>query len=291
VSLSHPERIVYPESGITKLELARFYERIGEWILPHLVGRPLTLVRCPKGIAAGCFFMKHSGTWTAPGVRRVRIQEKTKVGEYLVADTLTALITLIQANVIELHTWNATVDRIEQPDRVVFDLDPGPQVGWRAVVDAARVLRATLDELGLESFVKTTGGKGLHVVVPLVPADWRVELHFAQAVAEAIVRLSPRVFTTAFAKAGRERKILIDVMRNNRLSTSVAAFSARARPRAPVSTPLGWDELKGLRASDQYTVRNLDQRLRRLRADPWAAYWNAKQRLPADAIDRLAAVR
>jgi bifunctional non-homologous end joining protein LigD len=283
ISISHPGRVVYPDLGVTKQDVARFYEEIGDWILPHLSGRPLTLVRCPGGVAGNCFYMKHSGAWTPKGVRRERIQEKTKVGEYLVVDDLPALLTLVQANVLELHTWNATVDRIEKPDRIVFDLDPGPEVKWNAVVEAAGLVRTTLRELQLESFVKTTGGHGLHVVVPLEPRDdWRIGLAFAEQVANVLVHLRPRDYTTVFAKAGREKKILIDVARNNRLSTSVAAYSTRARPSGGVSTPLAWDELTRVSSGDQYTVRTLPSRLRRLRQDPWAAYWKLKQRIPPD---------
>jgi bifunctional non-homologous end joining protein LigD len=293
VPISHPDRVVYPDANVTKLDLARFYERVGEWMLPHLAGRPLTFVRCPAGIGGACFFMKHGGGWTPEGVREAAIREKTKVGRYLVVDSLRAIITLVQANVIEWHTWNATVDRVDVPDRIVFDLDPGPRVPWRSVMDAARLTREALQSLGLQSFVKTTGGKGLHVVVPLRPsADWQAVLGFARDVAAAIVRFDPRSYTTTFAKAGREDKILIDVMRNNRLNTSVAAFSTRARPGAPVSTPLAWDELNGrLRSSGQFTVRNLERRLRSLRRDPWAAYWKSRQRLPADATRRAKELR
>jgi bifunctional non-homologous end joining protein LigD len=211
------------------------------------------------------------------------------MGEYLVVDNVTALISLVQANVLELHTWNATVDRIECPDRIVLDLDPGPDVSWRSIVEAAQLVRTALQALGLESFVKTTGGRGLHVVVPLVPkAEWQLGLAVARGVAEAIARLSPQHYTTAFAKAGREGKILIDFMRNNRLSTSVAAFSTRARPGAPISTPLAWEELdKRLKGSTQYTVRNLAARLKRIGADPWAGYWKTTQRLTTRTAERV----
>jgi bifunctional non-homologous end joining protein LigD len=291
VKISHPDRILYPDIGLTKLDLAKFYEGIADWILPHIAGRPLTLVRCPEGVGTTCFFMKHSKVWSPPGLRRVAIREKKKVGDYLVADSVTALIALVQMGVLEIHTWNSRVDRVEQPDRLVFDLDPGPQVGWPAVIDAARLVRAALHELSLGSFVKTTGGRGLHVVVPLIPdAEWSECLAFSRALAEAIVRLDPRRYTTAFAKAGRERQILIDYLRNNRTNTSIAAYSTRARPRAPVSVPLSWDELSPRLRSDQYTVTNLGKRLRKLRSDPWQAYWSTPQRIGADALRRLESV-
>jgi bifunctional non-homologous end joining protein LigD len=198
--------------------------------------------------------MKHSKLWAPPVLRQVRITEKKKVGEYLVADSLAAVIGLVQMDVLELHTWNAKADDVEHPDRIVLDLDPGPDVRWTQVVEAARLVRAVLHAVGLASFVKTTGGRGLHVVVPLVPERrWDECLAFARTLAGVLVRQHPRRYTTAYAKAGRERQILLDYLRNNRTNTSVAAFSTRARPQAPVSMPLAWDELGGRVRSDTFT--------------------------------------
>lgn len=292
VRITHPERVLYPEPGITKHELATRYEALAQWILPHLRGRPLTLVRCPTGIDRGCFFMKHAHVWAPPGLRRIRIPEKNKVGEYLIADSPAALVGLVQMDVLEIHTWNSTAEHLEQPDRIVLDLDPGPAVAWASVIAAARVVRAALESLGLHSFVKNTGGHGLHVVVPLEPsATWHDCLALARGIAEAVTRLDPSSYTTAFKKAGRERKILIDYLRNNRTNTSVAAFSTRARPRAPVSVPLAWDELSPRVPSDHYTIRTVGRRLARLGSDPWADYVTLRQHIPADAMQRLAAMR
>jgi bifunctional non-homologous end joining protein LigD len=291
VRISHPDRELYPGTGITKLTLARFYERIAEWIVPHLAGRPLTLVRCPTGIGADCFYMKHSKVWAPPALRRVRIQEKTKLGEYLVVDNVAALISLVQMDVLEIHTWNTRVERVEYPDRLVFDIDPGSKVPWPAVLDAARLVRRLLKTAGLESFPKTTGGNGLHVVVPLEPtADWQVCLAFSRAIAAAIERHDPNVFTTAFAKAGRERKILIDYLRNNRTNTSVAAYSTRAREGAPVSVPLRWQELTARLNPRSFTVLTLERRLGRMTRDPWAEYWKTRQRLSSRVADAVAAL-
>jgi bifunctional non-homologous end joining protein LigD len=221
----------------------------------------------------------------------VRIREKTKIGEYLVADSAAALVGLAQMGVIEIHTWNSTDDHLEQPDRIVFDLDPGPAVAWRDVVGAARLVRSALEAVELRSFVKTTGGRGVHVVVPLTPrAGWSECLGFANAIAEAIARHDPRRYTTASAKAGREDKILLDYLRNNRTNTSIAAFSTRARPGAPVSMPLAWDELTARTRVDQYTVATVPQRLRRLREDPWKDYSRTRQSLTnrhATAVDAV----
>jgi len=288
VRVTHPRRILYPDAGITKLRLAQFYEQVSDSILPHLTGRPLTLVRCPEGVGAPCFYMKHAHGWVPPGIGRIRIREKKhKVGEYLVADSIEALIGLVQMGILEIHTWNSTAQNLECPDRIVFDLDPGPGVAWRDVVTAARLLRSALLELELRSFVKTTGGRGLHVVVPLEPdATWTECAAFARGVAEAVAQTDSRRYTTAFARSGRERKILIDHWRNSRGNTSVAAFSTRAKPSAPLSVPLDWNELTSRVHSDQYTVRNLNRRLGALKSDPWEAYWTTFQRLPAGRLAR-----
>jgi bifunctional non-homologous end joining protein LigD len=273
VGISSDTRVMFPADGITKLDLARYYENVSEWMLPQVRGRPLTLLRCAREIGEGCAFMKHSKVWAPEALRRVRIQERTKQGEYLIADTPAALVSLAQMDVIEIHTWNSRFEHLEEPDRIVFDLDPGPEVSWRQLVEAARGLRAVLGGLGLESFVKTTGGRGLHVVTPLVPErNWRECLAFSRALAAAIARRNPRDFTVAYAKAGRERKILLDYLRNNRTNTSVAAFSVRAREGAPISVPISWDELSpGLRP-DRFTMRTVPRRLQRLRVDPWERY-------------------
>jgi bifunctional non-homologous end joining protein LigD len=284
VRISHPERVLYPEDGITKLDVAQFYARIGEWIEPHVKGRPLTLVRCPEGIAGDCFYMKHSKVWAPSAVRRVRIQEKAKVGEYLVADSVAAVVSLAQMGILEIHTWNSRIERVELPNRLVLDIDPGEHVRWTQVIEAARLLRRMLQRAHLQSFLKTTGGRGLHVVVPLTPsADWKACLQFTRSLAFEVERRDPRRYTTAFAKAGRERKVLIDYLRNNRTNTSVAAYSTRARPGAPVSVPLRWNELTPSLNPSSFTMLTLEKRLARLREDPWAEYWKTKQRLPATA--------
>ncbi len=288
VRISNPDRVVYPDLGLTKGDVARYYEAVADAIVPHLRGRPLTLYHCPVGLAGACRFMKHSKVWAPEAVRRVAIREKTKTGEYLVIDDAASLLSVVQMDVLELHTWNSTTDRLEEPDRIVLDLDPGPDVRFAEVVRGARVVKDALAALGLPSFAKTTGGAGLHVVVPLVPArPWQECLAFSRAFAAAIVRHDPRRFTTAFARAGRERKILIDYLRNNRTNTSVAAFSTRARPGAPVSVPISWEELGPRVRPERHTIRTVPRRLASLREDPWRGYEAARR--PLDAA-RLAAV-
>jgi bifunctional non-homologous end joining protein LigD len=278
VRISHPDRLIYPDLGISKIQLARYYEEIGDWIVPHVAGRPLTLVHCPAGLAAPCIFLKHGKTWGPSALRRVKIQEKTKIGEYLVADSTEAVVSLAQMGIVEIHTWNSTVEDIDRPNRIVWDLDPGPAVTWKQVVKAAGLLRDVLKTLGLTSWVKTTGGRGLHVIVPITPArDVAKCLEFSRDVSEAITRTDPQLYTTTFAKLGREHKILIDYLRNNRTNTSICALSPRARAGATVSMPLDWTDLTA--SPERWTLTTVPQRLKRLRADPWARYWTAAQEI------------
>jgi len=290
VPISHPDRVVYPDPPLTKLDIAKYHESIGEWIVPHVIGRPLTLVRCPEGVSGECFFMKHSKLWAPAPLRRVKIQEKTKVGEYLIADDIAGIVGLVQMGVLEIHTWNSVYEDVERPNRLVFDLDPGAQVTWPRIVQAARSVRAALSALDLDSFVKTTGGRGLHVVVPLRPhADWAECLAFTRALSEALERRAPEAYTTDFAKAGRTNKILIDYLRNSRTNTSIAAYSTRARAGAPVSVPLTWEELKTSLKPDALTVPTVPARLKRLRTDPWKEYWSVRQRLTLKHIKGVGA--
>jgi bifunctional non-homologous end joining protein LigD len=246
-----------------------------------VAGRPLTLVHCPAGLVAPCIYLKHAKAWGPSALRRVKIQEKTKVGEYLVADSIEAVVSLAQMGIVEIHTWNSTMADIERPNRIVWDLDPGPAVRWKQVGKAAGLVRAVLKTLGLTSWVKTTGGRGLHVVVPIKPARQVAEcLEFSRVVSDAIARTDPALYTTTFAKLGRERQILIDYLRNNRTNTSVCAYSPRARAGATVSMPLDWSDLSA--SPERWTLTTAPRRLKRLRDDPWAEYWTAAQEI-ADA--------
>jgi bifunctional non-homologous end joining protein LigD len=286
VGISHPDRVIYPDLGISKIQLARYYEDVGSWMLPHVARRPLTLLHCPGGLAAPCNYLRHAKAWGPNALRRVRIREKTKVGEYLVADSVEALVSLAQMGIVEIHTWNSTDDDVERPNRIILDLDPGPRVTWTQVVTAAKLVREVLTNLGLDSWVKTTGGRGLHVVVPIRPErDWSESLPFARKVSEAIARIDPHRYTTTFAKAGREEKLLIDYLRNNRTNTSVCAFSPRARPGAFVSMPIAWRDLAA--GPQRWTLQTVPPRLKRARTDPWEGYWTSKQRLSTKALKAL----
>lgn len=288
IRITHPDRVVYPRPSLTKADLARYYERIADWVVPHVAGRPLTLVRCPEGIDGGCFYMKHSKTWTPDALRHVRIREKTKTGDYLVADDIAGIVGLVQMGVLEIHTWNTLAGDVERPNRLVFDLDPGEGVEWPQVVRAARTVRKALESLDLESYPKTTGGRGLHVVVPLVPhAEWTDCLAFTRALSEALEQANPGAYTTRLPKRARIGRILIDYLRNNRANTSIAAFSTRARDGAPVSLPLTWEDLRPSLRPDRFTPETVPRRLARLQ-DPWKGYWASRQKLTGQ---RLRAVR
>ena len=288
VTLSHPDRVLFPEQGVTKLALAQYYESVSDWILPHLEDRPLTLVRCPEGYKKECFYQKHAGEHIPATVGRVEIPEENGSSWYMVADDLPALIGLVQMGVLELHTWGAKRDQLERPDRMILDLDPDPAVEWPLVIEGAQLLRTLLEELGLSSFVKTTGGKGLHVVVPLQRAHtWDEVRAFSKAVANHLVRAIPDRFLANMSKQKRKGKIYVDYLRNARGATAVAAYSTRARSRAPVSVPLSWDELSADLRSDHFTVDNVAERLERLRQDPWKAYFTTKQRLTKNMVRRL----
>ena len=282
IRISHPERVIYPDLAFSKLDLVRYYDGVGERILPHVVDRPLTLVHCPDGLQAPCNYMRHRKVWGPDMLRRVRIQEKTKVGEYLAVDDTKGVIALAQMGVIEIHTWNSTTRDVERPNRLVWDFDPGPRVPWPAVIKAAKAIRELLGTLGLESWVKTTGGRGLHVVAPIVPQrQWSECLDFARAVAAALAATDPSLFTITFAKRGRESKILIDYLRNNRTNTSVCAYSARAREGATVSMPLTWEQLTARLKPERFTVESVP---RLSTVDPWRGYWTTRQKISKKAL-------
>jgi bifunctional non-homologous end joining protein LigD len=283
ISLSNPDKVLYPEQGVTKVELARYYQAVAEWMLPHISARPLTLVRCPSGHHANYFYQKHFDHHSVPApLRLVEIEERDGPALYGVLNSVPGLISLVQLGALELHTWNSRADRLERPDRFVIDLDPDPGVVWDAVVDAALQVRELMAELGLESFLKTTGGKGLHVVVPLVRrAEWDEVRDFSRAAASLLARAAPDRYTLEMSKRKRKGRILLDWQRNTRGATAVEAYSTRARPGAPVAAPIHWDELaEGVRANT-FTVRNMAARMLALREDPWKEMGAVRQSLTA----------
>jgi bifunctional non-homologous end joining protein LigD len=285
IRISSPGRIVYPELELTKLDLVGYYDRVADAMFPHVENRPLTLVHCPDGLQAPCNYMRHRRAWGPSVLKRVAIKEKTKVGEYLAVVNPEGVIALAQMGIIEVHTWNSTIDDVERPNRIVWDLDPGPKVAFKEVIGAAKAVREMLAALGLDSWVKTTGGRGIHVIAPLkADRPWDECLAFAKAVAEALTRSDPSRYTTAFAKAGREKKILIDYLRNNRTNTSVAAFSARAKPAATVSMPVSWQRLTAKLNPESFDVISVP---RKRRADPWREYWSCRQQISSTAFTAI----
>jgi bifunctional non-homologous end joining protein LigD len=253
VMLTSPARVVYPDAGIRKRDVFAYYRTMLPWLLPEIAGRPLSVVRCPQGAQQSCFFQKH----LLAGMARVDAlpleeEDGTRAG-YLVVRDAGALLELVQFNALEFHPWGALADDPDKADRMMFDLDPAPDVAWPRVVAAARQVRDRLRALGLESFVRTSGGKGLHVVAPLRPAcPWPRVREFARA-----------------GKAQRKGRIFIDYLRNGRGATSVASFSLRARAGAPVAMPLRWDELGRVKRGDAYTLASAPRRMARMKAHPW----------------------
>ena len=284
VNISHPSKILFPGIGLTKLELAQYYERVAKWILPHLKDRPLTLVRCPDGGEKECFFQKNAKETIPDSVGRIEVPVDGK-STYMEAESVEALIGLIQMGVLELHTWGSHEGSLDKPDRMIFDIDPAEGLDWDRVVEAAVLIRSLLEDIGLRSFLKTTGGKGLHVVVPLKPErGWDEIKAFSKSIAEHLSRTLPDRFTANMAKSKRTDRIFIDYLRNGLGATAVAAFSTRAKPNAPVSVPVDWEELESDLRSNSYTVRNIFERLDQLKQDPWKDYFKLQQHVTKDML-------
>lgn len=283
VKVTNPDREFYPDIGVTKRDLIDYYTEVAEWILPHLERRPLTLVRCPQGVEKECFFQKHFDDSAKPHLRPVPVPGKNGEEIYSVLTNIEGIIALVQMGALEIHAWGCRDDRLEQPDLLLFDLDPADDVDWAKLIDAAFFLRDKLKGLGLTSFVKTTGGKGLHIAVPLTPKlDWDGVKEFSRAVSESIVREFPGDFIATMSKAKRRGKIFIDYLRNGRGATSVVPYSTRAKAGCPVSTPLAWDELSEKLRSDSFNIGNIRARLAHLEHDPWEGYFSLRQTITAD---------
>jgi bifunctional non-homologous end joining protein LigD len=278
IALSHPDRIYWDDAGITKADLAEFYRDIWKWMKPHVAGRPISLLRCPEGASGQCFFQKHASS----GISTEHLHlVAEKEDDIITVDNIEGLISLVQAGVLEIHTRGTTADDRDRADRLVFDLDPGPGTGWKEVVAGAREVREWLAKLKLKTFLKTSGGKGLHVVLPIAPTPWDKAKTFARAIAEAMSADAPDRYVATATKSKRKGRIFIDYLRNSHDATAVAPYSTRARDGAPVSVPIDWKELASLRSANQYTVKNLRTRLKRLRKDPWAGIGRVRQKLPS----------
>ncbi|HEX3894701.1 MAG TPA: non-homologous end-joining DNA ligase [Rudaea sp.] len=286
VKLTHPDRVVFAE-GYTKQDVADYYTAVMPLLLAAIRGRPLSIIRCPDGTGKGCFFQKH----TMQGLKRVKSallkEESGGEGTYLYVENAVQVLELVQFNAIEFHPWASTIEDTDVTDYLVFDLDPGPDVTWKTVVRAAELLRDRLGDVKLESFVRTSGGKGLHVVVPLRPAvAWADAREFAHGFASSMADERPDEFIATASKAQRGGVIFIDYLRNSRGATSVASYSLRSRAGAPVALPLGWVELRKVKSADAFTLRNVPARLKRQKRDPWHAFAGVRQSLPGKRAAR-----
>ena len=272
VTLTHPDKLYFASEGITKGDIARYYEGVAKWMMPHLEGRPVSLVRCPEGTGEKCFFQRHLAE---------RLPDCVKLVEkYLYVEGLEGLRALVQRSTVELHTWGARASDLGHPDQIVMDFDPDPELPFSKVKEAAKELQAILDQLGLRCFLKTTGGKGLHVHVPFAPVyDWEQVKAFAETLARELESRDPALFTTTASLAKRTGRIYIDHLRNRRGASAVAPYSLRAKERSAVALPIGWDELDALPASDHFTLGEALRKLARRKKDPWEGFFRLKQRI------------
>lgn len=288
IKITHPERVVDTSSGLTKGDVAQYYAQIAASILPYLHDRPVYLLRAPEGIGGETFFQKHSKQIPIPGMRMLDPALDPKHEPLMVIDTAHALVGAAQMGTIELHTCNATADDIAHPDCMVFDLDPDPALAWSAVVQAAKLTKVLLDELGLKCFLKTSGGKGLHLVVPLARRHpWKLVSDFSQAVAAHLAHTIPTHFSARMGAQNRVGKVFVDYLRNQKAASTVAPYSLRARPGLPVATPIGWEELDALTSASMWTLRSLPARLADLSADPWHGYADTRQIISPDMQQKI----
>jgi bifunctional non-homologous end joining protein LigD len=289
IRLTHPDKVLDVESGLTKRQLAEYYAAVAPMVLPQIADRPLSLVRCPDGTAKPCFFQKHGNKMLPPGIGSIAVPDKkTGVAEaYITLNTAEQLASLAQLGVLELHPWGSRNDDLEHPDRLIFDLDPDVSIPWATLAAAATDVRKRLKKLGLESFLKLTGGKGLHIVAPIAPkVDWTAVKTAAHRFVLAMERSDPKLYLTKMSKAAREGKIYLDYLRNERGATAVAPFSPRARPGVHVSLPLPWTALRES-ALPVFRVRDFAEWRERLRSDPWRSLVSTVQRLDPEKFDAL----
>jgi bifunctional non-homologous end joining protein LigD len=290
VRITHADRVIDAASSHTKLDLCRYYESVADWMLPHLKSRPVSLVRAPDGVAGEHFFQKHADRRQLPLLGQLEGLWEGHDPLLEIANAQ-ALVSAAQMNVVEFHTWNSVKQKIALPDRVIFDIDPGEGVRWPAMQEAAGLVHAMLDELGLKAWLKTSGGKGLHVVAPLAPRlDYETVKDFSQAVVQHLARTIPQLFVDKSGGQNRVGRIFVDYLRNGFNATTAAAYSARARPGLGVSIPIAWDELPDLKGGDHWTISNARDRLSFLKQDPWHDYWTCRQTL-AKALQRMSDVQ
>jgi len=288
VTLSNPGKIYYPGIGITKLDVARYYKSVAPYMLPYVARRPISLVRCPDGIEGQHFFQRHAMKGMSSAIKEVPIAGGESKKRYLYIDDAAGLFGLVQIGTLEIHDWGVALPKVSEPDHIVFDLDPDENLDFAILKAAAVEVRDFLDELGFESFLKATGGKGLHVVAPLTPnLGWDEVKGFAKAVADALAAARPDRYTANMAKKVRTGRIFVDYLRNQRGGTAICNYSTRARKGATVAVPLRWDELKALKSAAPYNVNTLPARLKAMKRDPWEGYFSTRQSITAKARKAL----
>lgn len=279
VSISHPDRVIEASTGLTKGKLAEYYSLVAPYMLRCITNHPVTLVRCPEGIGGETFYQRNPTPGLGPDVKPFTWHYKGNIYEYLYIDSSTGLMELAQMNTVEFHPWGTRIKHMDFPDRAIFDLDPDTSVPFEAVKLAALDLRARLEGRGLQSFLRCTGGKGLHVIVPLAEKDdWHTVKEWSRSIAEEMVRDVPSAYVATMTKAKRKGKIFVDFFRNDYTATAVGDFSVRARPGAPVAVPLEWSELKKLAAADQFSIDAVIRRVKR--KPPGDERYQLRQRIP-----------
>ena len=279
IRITHPDRVVFPGQGVTKRDLADYYTKISKLILPHLAERPLSLVRCPQGREKECFFQKHASPGWPEELHKIRIREKSGSDEYMYVEDISGVVAAVQMGVLELHIWGSHTDAVEKPDRMVFDLDPDEGLPFSRVKEAALDLRKRLKQFRLESFPMASGGKGIHVVVPLVPKHtWDEHRAFSEALARLMEEQDPERYVANMSKKKRRGRIFVDYLRNQRGSTAICPYSTRARKGAHIAAPLSWQGVAKLKNARPYNVTDAAKLARA--GDPWKGYGSLRQSLP-----------
>jgi bifunctional non-homologous end joining protein LigD len=287
--LTSPDKLLWPEAGFTKLDLAIYYNEFAHRLLSFVKDRPLSLVRCPEGYKGECFFQKHHNPSTPDAIETVKIKEKDGgSADYLVIRDAAGIVGAAQIGALELHVWGSRTDSLEKPERIVFDLDPDEGLDFEIVKKSALELRDVLDSIGLESFPLLTGGKGVHVIVPIARTqEWPEVKAFASGLARKLAASAPDRYVAQMSKARRKGRIFIDWLRNERGATAIAPFSPRRRGGAPVATPVSWEELPRFDTPAAFTIKTIGKRLANLKSDPWKGYSQGRQRLTAAAIKAI----
>jgi bifunctional non-homologous end joining protein LigD len=287
VTISHPDKLLFPPNGPTKWELASYYARVAPAMLPHIKGRPLSLLRCPDGTGAKCFYQKHADASVNAAVNRMEVPESGGTATYMSAGSAKAIVSLVQWGVIEFHPWGSRVPKLDRPDILIMDLDPDEATPWKDLAATARAMRDMLESAGLRAFLKTTGGKGLHIVIPIKPTiTWTQAKEITHAIADRMVSAAPDRFISTASKAKRSGKIFIDYLRNAEGATAVAPYAVRARESAPVATPIEWEELKRDVRFAHFNVRNIPERLDAI-PDPWATFALSRRTITSSVLRKL----